>query len=296
MELLNERIRAAITAAQKGALINTALAVIKVLAGILGNSYALIADGIESGADVISSLIVWRGLSISRREATDTYQFGYGRAETISGSIAAIMLLGAAVAVFIAALREILIPHHLPNILTLPILAAVIVIKELLFRYVVDVSDETESSALKSDAWHHRSDAITSAAAFIGISIALLGGPGWEPADDYAALLCSFVIGYTGIGMLRRSVAELMDRAPDAQLLDQMRSAAEAVPGVRLIEKLSARKSGLTYFVDMHVHADPNLSLFDAHVLSGKVKSAVKSAVPAVRNVLIHMEPDVQVR
>ena len=291
MERLNDRVRAAITAAQKGALINTALVVTKILAGIIGNSYALIADGIESGADVISSLIVWRGLSISRREATDTYQFGYGRAETISGAIAAIMLLGAAVGVFIVALREIVTPHHLPHILTLPLLAAIIIIKELLFRYVINVSDETESSALTSDAWHHRSDAITSAAAFFGISIALLGGPGWESADDYAAIVCAFVIGYTGIGMLRRSVAELMDRAPEEHVLAQMRCAAESVEGVLLVEKLSARKSGLTYFVDMHVHADPSMSLHEAHILSGKVKSAVKAALPSVQNVLIHMEP-----
>ncbi|MBN8547854.1 MAG: cation transporter [Deltaproteobacteria bacterium] len=279
------------SAAQKGVLVNAALVVTKILGGIIGNSYALIADGIESGADVVSSLIVWRGLSISRREATDTYQFGYGRAETISGAIAAIMLLGAAIGVLIVAWREILTPHHLPHPMTLPLLAGVIIVKELLFRYVIDVSDETESSALKSDAWHHRSDALTSAAAFIGISIALLGGPGWESADDYAAIVCAFVIGATGIGMLRRSAAELMDRAPEASVLSQMRTAAESVPGVVLIEKLSARKSGLTYFVDMHVHADGAMSLHDAHILSGMVKTAVRAAVPAVQNVLIHMEP-----
>lgn len=292
MEPLNDRIRAAITAAQKGALINTILAVTKVIAGILGHSYALIADGIESAADVVSSLVVWRGLSISKREATEDYQFGYGRAETLSGAVAALMLIGAAIAIFLASLREILVPHHLPHPITLPILVIVIITKELLFRYAVDVSDATESSALRSDAWHHRSDALTSAAAFIGISVAVLGGPGWEPADDWAALLCAFVIGYTGVKMLRGSAAELMDRAPDDALIEKMRCAAQQVEGVRLVEKLFARKSGLVYFVDMHVHADAQMSLFDAHELSGKVKSAVKTAVPAVKNVLIHMEPD----
>lgn len=291
MQPLHERIGTAISAAQKGVLINTVFVVVKILAGIIGNSYALIADGIESAADVVSSLIVWRGLSISKRGATESYHFGYGRAETVSGAIVAIMLLGAAVGVFIVALREIVTPHHLPELFTLPILAGVIITKSFLFRHVSDVSEETDSSALKGDAWHHRSDAITSAAAFIGIAIALIGGPGWEPADDYAALICALVIGVTGVTLLRQSFAELMDKAPDEAIIALIRNAADGVDGVRLVEKISARKSGLAYWVDMHVHADPELTLFDAHILSGKVKTAVRTALPMVQGVMIHMEP-----
>ncbi len=292
MTELDQRVRAAVSAAQRGALINAGLVLIKVITGIIGNSYALIADGIESGADVISSLIVWRGLSIAKRGASEDYHFGYGRAETVSGVIVGLMLLGAAVAISIVAVREIITPHHLPELFTLPVLVAVVITKEILYRSVAEVSEETESSALKGDAWHHRSDAITSAAAFIGISIGLWGGPGWEPADDFAALFCALVITITGWRLVRASFAELMDRAPDQAFLSELRTAAASVPEARHIEKVFARKSGLVYFVDLHVHADPTLSLREAHIVSGKVKTAVRRALPSVHGVMVHMEPD----
>lgn len=291
MDPFDQRIRLATRAAQRGALVNAFLVIVKIVTGVLGNSYALIADGIESGSDVLSSLIVWRGLAISKRGPSEKYHFGYGRAETVAGLLVALMLLTAGVGILIAAVREVLTPQHLPELFTLPILLIVIAVKEVLFRTVTRVSDETESSALETDAWHHRSDAITSAAAFIGISIAIVGGPGWESADDYAAIICAFVIGYTAVNLLKKSLAELMDRAPSRELVDRIRSAATAVQGVKLIEKIFARKSGLTYFVDLHVHADPGMSLHDAHILSGKVKTAVRNAIPAVRGVMVHMEP-----
>jgi cation diffusion facilitator family transporter len=182
-------------------------------------------------------------------------------------------------------------PHHLPEFFTLPILVSVIVIKELLFRFVSKVGNEVDSSALKGDAWHHRADAITSLAAFIGISVALIGGPGWEPADDYAALVCAFVIGSTGLNLLRRSVAELMDRAPDETILNQIRKVASSVSGVKLVEKILARKSGLNYLVELHIHADPLMSLHDAHILGGTVKTQLRRQLPAIGAVTIHMEP-----
>ncbi len=291
MDFRQQRIASAISATQKGILVNAVLVVIKIVTGVVGSSYALIADGIESGSDVLSSLIVWRGLIISKREATDEYHFGYGRAETVAGAIVAIFLFAAAIGVFVAAVREIQTPHHLPAFFTLPILLMVVAVKEILFRFVSRVSSETESSALKGDAWHHRSDAFTSLAALIGISLALIGGPGWEPADDYAALFCALVIAFTGYSLLKRSLAELMDRAPDEGMIEEIRKAANSVEDVKLVEKIMARKSGVVYFVDLHIHADPQMSLFDAHILSGKVKTRIKRALPAVQGVMVHMEP-----
>lgn len=288
----SQRVHLAIRTALQGMLINTFLVVLKVLAGIIGNSYALIADGIESGADVFSSLIVWRGLHVSKRDADDEYHFGYGKAETLSGAIVSLMLIGASIAVFILSIREIITPHHLPAKFTLFILIFVFVVKYLLSKRVMKISDDVQSSALKGDAWHHRSDAITSLAAFIGISVALIGGPGWEPADDYAALLCAFIIGWNGIKLLKSSINELMDKAPDDQILQTVTEAASSVPGVTMVEKVLARKSGLSFFIAMHVHADPEISLKAAHILSGMVKTAVKKAVPQVHDVLVHMEPD----
>jgi len=148
-----------------------------------------------------------------------------------------------------------------------------------------------ESTAVQADAWHHRSDAITSAAAFVGIAVALVGGPGWEPADDWAALVASAIIFANGIRVLRPAVADLMDRAPDERVVDRIAAAARSIAEVRLVEQLKVRKHGLAYYVDIHVQADPAMSLHDAHVLSGRVKSAIRAAVPAVAGALVHMEP-----
>ena len=291
MESLQAKIALGIRAAQLGLLVNAALAVVKVLAGLLGNSYALIADGVESGADIFSSLIVWRGLKISGRSADEEFHFGYGKAESLASAIVALMLLGAALGVAIAAMREVVTPHHLPEPFTLVVLIAVIGIKETLFRRTIDVGNETESSAVRADAWHHRSDAITSIAALVGISIALIGGNGWESADDYAALLSSLVIGWNGWRLLRPAVSDLMDKAPDRDFLDHTIGVAAAVEGVLGIEKVAARKVGLGYFIDIHVQALPELSLYDAHILGGKVKSRLKSSIPSILGVLVHMEP-----
>jgi cation diffusion facilitator family transporter len=277
--------------AQVGMLVNAALAAIKLLAGVLGSSYALIADGVESTADIFSSLIVWGGLRIASRSADDDYPFGYGKAEPIAAAVVGLMLIAAAIGIAIESVREIRVPHHAPAPFTLAVLVGVVLVKEVLYRRVFRVGADVGSTAVKADAWHHRSDAITSAAAFVGISIALIGGPGWEPADDWAALLASTVIAYNGIAALRPAVADLMDRAPGEAMLARVSAAAMGVRGVCAIEKLKVRKAGLGYWVDLHVQADPRLPLEEAHVLSGMVKSAIRQAVPEVAGALIHMEP-----
>ena len=277
--------------AQAGMLLNMVLAVVKVLAGLIGHSYALIADGIESAADIFGSLIVWSGLRVARRSADNAYPFGYGKAEALAAAAVGLMLVGAAIGISIEAIREILIPHHAPAPFTLVVLVGVVLIKELFFRRVQRAAVASGSTAVRADAWHHRSDAITSLAAFIGISIALIGGPGWEQADDWAALLAACVIVYNGVQVMRPALQELMDRAPGAPLLTRVAHAAPSVTGVLATEKLKMRRAGTAYYVDLHVQADPTLSLHQAHILSGMVKSAIRSAVPEVSGVLIHMEP-----
>ncbi len=280
-----------IRSAQLGLVVNTLLAMTKLVAGVLGNAYALVADAVESTADIFSSLIVWGGLQIATRQADDDYPFGYGKAEPLAATVVSLLLIGAAAGITVEALREIRTPHHTPAPFTLIVLVGVIVVKEVLFRRVLKVSDEVRSTAVKADAWHHRSDAITSAAAFIGISIALLGGPGWESADDWAALAAAGVIVINAIMLLRPAIGDLMDKSPGAHLLERIGDAARGTPEVRHIEKLKVRKAGLQYYVDLHVQADPALSLHDAHILSGRVKTAIRAAVPEVAGVLIHMEP-----
>lgn len=285
------RVRKSIRTTQVGLLTNTALAIVKVIAGIAGHSQALIADGIESTADVCSSLVVWSGLRISARSADDDYPFGYGKAEPLSALAVGLLLMLAALMIAVESVRQILTPHLTPRPFTLVVLVAVVLIKEVLFRRVIRVGADVGSTAVQADAWHHRSDAITSAAAFVGISVALIGGPGWEAADDWAALLASVIIVYNAIGVIRPATQDLMDRAPGEEMISRVAAAAAAVPGVSAIEKLKVRKAGMGYYVDLHVQADPAMPLHAAHVLSGMVKSAIREAVPEVTGALIHMEP-----
>src|SRR5262245_24851532 len=283
-----------IRAAQLGILTNALLALTKLLAGVVGNSYALVADAIESGTDIFSSLIVMGGLHIARRDPTEEYPFGFGRAETLATAVVALMLVGAAATIAIQAVREILTPHHLPAPWTLAVLAVVVVVKWLISRRVEKVGSEIDSTAVKADAWHHLSDAVTSTAAFIGISIALWGGPGWEPADDWAALVAAAVIAWNGIAILRTALRDLMDAAPGGEIAGEIRSVAGNVPDVLAIEKLQVRRSGMNYHAAIHVQARPSMPLSEAHALGGRVKAAIQQALPQVTRVLVHMEPFVE--
>lgn len=286
-----EHVERGIRSAQLGVLVNAGLALTKLLAGIIGHSYALVADGIESVADIFSSLIVWGGLHLAGREPDEEYPFGYGKAEPLAGAVISIMLLGAALVIALAAIREIHTPHHAPAPWTLAVLLIVVGVKWFLSRRVDAVGTEVRSTAVQADARHHLSDAITSTAAFLGISIALVGGPGWESADDWAALAAAAVIAYNGVSILRPALSDLMDRMPGPEIVDRVTDAAKSVSGVLAVEKLAVRKAGLVFYVDIHVQADPEMRLDAAHILSGKVKTSIRSAIPDVAGVLVHMEP-----
>jgi cation diffusion facilitator family transporter len=275
--------------ARFGLLVNGSLALVKFLAGILGNSHALIADAVESFADLFSSLVVWGGLRLSARDADRAYHFGYGKAEPLSTAVVGLMLVAAALAISIESVREIRTPHHVPAPFTLIVLVLVIAVKEALFRFTRRGARELGSDLVAADAWHHRSDAITSAFAFVGIGAALLTRAAW--ADDVAALCAAVVIFVNGIRIMRPAVQDLLDRAPDPEVLASVESVARGVTGVCHTEKLRARKSGTRYLFEIHVQADPALSLHEAHQLGHRVKSAIRRGVPAVGDVLVHMEP-----
>ncbi|HEX6249948.1 MAG TPA: cation diffusion facilitator family transporter [Gemmatimonadaceae bacterium] len=281
----------AVRSALLGLSVNLLLAVGKGVAGVLGNAYVLVADAVESSTDVFSSLIVWRGVSVAGRPPDDEHPYGHGKADAIAAAIVALFLLGAAIGIILVAIREIRSPHSLPATFTLYVSVGVVVIKELLYRRVVSVGDAVGSAALYADAWHHRADAITSAAAVLGIGLALLGGPGWETADDWAAIVAAGVVAVNGGRTLVRAVRELMDTAPAPEVRAAIAAAAMQVSGVMAIEKLRVRGTTGSCSVDLHVQTDPALPLREAHILSGRVKSAIRAAVPAVASVLIHIEP-----
>jgi cation diffusion facilitator family transporter len=288
---VSDAVNRGVRAAKAAILVNATLAIIKLVAGLYGHAYALTADAVESSVDIFASTMVMGGLRLSARDPDEQFPFGYGRAEPLAAAVVALMILVAALGIAIEAIREIRTPHHTPAPWTLLVLVAVVITKWILARRVHAVGAEIGSTAVKSDAGHHMSDALTSAAAFVGISIALVGGPGWEPADDWAALFAAGIIAFNGVNMIRPALDDLMDRTPGADLLAAVRRAAESVAGVLATEKLAARKSGLGYRVTIHVQADPALSLHEAHILGGKVKGAIIAAVPTVQYVLVHMEP-----
>jgi len=281
----------AVRAPLAGVVINGILAIVKISAGLLGNSYALVADGIESTSDILSSLIVWSGLRVSLRPADEKHPYGYGKAESLAGIAGSASLLLSAALIAWQSVREILTPHHLPHWSTLLVLIAVVVTKESLARWMSKRGRQVESTALETDAWHQRADALTSLAAFIGISIALLGGPGYEPADDWAALAACGVIAFTGIRLLKVSIQDILDRSPPAEVEKAVRDAALRVPGVLAIEKCRIRKSGLKYLVDIHVQVAGEASVREGHAIGGRVRSALKKSPLRIADALVHIEP-----
>lgn len=289
--MVNSATRRSIRWAQAGLLINAVLVLVKLIAGIVGHANALVADAVESSADIFSSLIVWMGLSIAARPADEDHPYGHGKAEPLAAAVVSLMLLGAAVGISILAIREIRTPHHLPSPFTLFVAAGVIAVKEILYRRVSRVGKDVGSTAVTADAWHHRADAISSLAAFIGISIALIGGRGWEAADDWAALVAAILVAVNGVRTLRPAISGLMDEAPDTTVKVRAMEAACSVDGVIRVENLKLRRSGLGFYVDLHVQADPVISLEDAHEIAARVKYAILDAIPTAVNVLVHMEP-----
>jgi len=274
-----------------GVAVNTALALVKIMAGVLGNSYALIADGIESTSDIITSLVVWGGLRVASLPANQKHPYGYGKAEALTGMLTSVALIAAAILIAIQSMREILTPHHLPHWSTLIVLVLVVVIKEAMARWVGHAGEKNDSTSLQADAWHHRSDALTSLAAFVGISIGLIGGKGYEPADDYAALVACLVILFSGIRLLTIAVGDILDIAPSREFEEKVRKLASEVAGVKAVEKCRIRKSGTAYFVELHLQVDENATVREGHQIGGKVRAMLRQSPLRIADVHIHIEP-----
>ena len=279
-----------------GIIASIILATIKAIAGVIGNSYALIADAIESASDVFTSIIVLTGLKIAKRPADDTHPYGHGKAEPFAGVMVATALFIAAIIIIIQSLHEIITPHHAPAPFTLIVLVVVVITKEFLFRFIIKVGNSVDSVAVKNDAWHHRSDAITSGAAFIGIAIALIGGPGYEEADDYAALCASAIIIFNAYRLFKPALFEIMDAAPSPDVINKVIETSLNVDGVVAIDKCFARKMGFQYYIDMHVIVDGNISVHKGHEISHEVKDKLVDSFQNISDVLIHIEPATEER
>ncbi len=274
-----------------GFTINSILGAAKLVAGVLGHSDALIADAIESFADLFAAVIVWRGVCIAAKPADAEHPYGHGKAEPLAAAGIGTLLLLAAAGIGLHAFREFLDPRRGPEPFTLAVLIAVVGIKECLFRWVQSQARLSGSRAVESDAWHHRSDAITSLAAAIGITVALVGGNAWSQAEDVAAIVAAGIIAWNGWRILRPALEELMDTQPSPEVLAQIHQAASAVASVNCIQKVLVRRMGNRLLVDMHVHVHPLMTVEHSHRIAHQVKDVVRQAVPPVLDVLIHIEP-----
>ena len=276
----------------RGIALNAVLAVVKFAGGVFGHTYALIADAAESMLDILSSLLVWAGFRVAARPPDANHPYGHGKAEPLTALGVALFVFLMAGWVAAHAVREITTPHQGPAWWTLVVLAGVIVAKIWFSRRMGAAGAKVGSTALGIEAMHHWSDALTSAAAFVGISIALWGGKGWETADDWAALFACGLIAFNGFGMFTKALGDVMDTAAPKKLEGEIRGLALAVPGVRALDKVRVRKSGLSHLVDIQVRVDGELSVREGHAIAHAVKDVLLASAPhSISDVTVHIEP-----
>jgi len=283
--------KTAVRATQISIVGNTALAIIKWLAGYFGNSYALIADAIESTADIFSSIFVLLGIKYANKPADKNHPYGHGRIEPLVTFIVVGFLIVSATVIAYESVDNIRTPHEAPKAFTLYILGAIIIWKEISYHLVMRKAKLTKSTALQADAWHHRSDAITSVAAFIGISIALIMGDGYESADDWAALLAAFIILYNSYRILKPALGEIMDKDMYGDMEQDVCKFARTIDGVLNTDKCHVRKTGMTYYIDLHIIVDKNITVKQGHDIAHNLKDKIKEDMPEIADILIHVEP-----
>jgi cation diffusion facilitator family transporter len=285
------RAEASATLVLRGITLNFVLALVKFAGGFLGGTYALVADGMESLLDVFSSALVWAGFRVAARPPDDDHPYGHGKAEPLAAMAVALFIFAAAAWIAFHAINEIRTPHRAPHWATLPLLAAIVTVKWWFSRRVAKAGEAEGSTGLGAEAWHHYSDALTSAAAFVGIAIAVTCGAGFEAADDWAALLACGVIVFNGVAIFNRALADVMDTAVPLAFENEVRAVAGAVAGVRGLEKCRVRKSGLSHLVDIHVEVNPVLTVSEGHDIAHAVQDALLRSALHITDVSVHIEP-----
>jgi cation diffusion facilitator family transporter len=286
---LQELYRQCRRAALWGVGLGLALGALKLVGGVFGHSEALIADAVHSFGDALTASAVWISLLWAQRPADREHPYGHTRVEAVAGSNVALLLILSGLGMGWEAITTFGEASQKPELYTLAIAAVSILLKEALFRYESNVARRTGSSAVRAAAWDHRLDAIGSLAVLIGLAISIWGG--WREADHVAALAVALVVLWAGGALLWDSVQELMDRQAEPVILDEVRREALAVPGVRGVEKLLARKTGLEYLVDIHIEVDADASVREGHAVGHAVKDRLTANIVTVKDVLVHIEP-----
>jgi len=273
-----------------GTAINVMLVGLKIVVGLSTGSIALLADGIHSTSDIATDLAVIGGIRLAARPADSSHPYGHGRYETLAGGAVVAALI--AVGVFIAWRAGSDLYAHalsLPGVGVLIVALVSIIAKEWIYRRTLSVAQRLKSTALHANAWHHRSDALSSVAVLLGGAGGLLG---WGHADQVAGIVVGLMVVGAGARTVRGVLHELLEGSLSSVEIEAIQSAVESVEGVRNFHKLRARSVGRETFVDLHVLVDPDLSLLAAHYISMKVEDAVRSACSHPINVTVHVEPD----
>jgi len=278
-------------AAVLGLMVNLLLGILKLIGGIVGHSFALIADAVNSIGDVISTVVVLVALKVAQRPADAEHPYGHTRAEGIAASNVALLIIVSALFVGWEAIGRISGPRNIPALWTLLIAGANVLIKEGLYRYKIRVGRRTGSAAITANAWDHRSDAFCSLSVLVGLAAIRLGGPQYIWADEVASLVVAAAIVWSGVQLFRSSASDLMDVQADSDLVNEIRTAAMSVAGVKNVETLWVRKSGLEFFADIHIEVDQQLTVAEGHRIGHQVKDRLLAEFSSLRDVLVHLEP-----
>jgi cation diffusion facilitator family transporter len=291
---VNRRIDTGFKVVLWGIALNVVLCAIKAITGYVGNSYALVADAIESGGDILTSAVLYFGLKTAVRRPDENHPYGHGKAEPAAALFVSLILFASALLIVYNSVHYIVTPHQVPQAYTLIILGGVIVLKEILFRVMKREGKRTHSMALGGEAQHHRADAVTSLAAFVGIAIALWKGKGYESADDWAALVAACFILYNAFNVFRPAFMELMDTAQPTDMVNDIKQLAAQVQGVSGVEKCFIRKMGFYFYVDIHIEVPGHISVKEGHAIAHNVRDYIIELRPMVADVLTHIEPAVE--
>ncbi|HVX59368.1 MAG TPA: cation diffusion facilitator family transporter [Pirellulales bacterium] len=287
----DELYQLAARAARLGLLVNLALGVAKLAGGLLSGSFALVSDAVNSLGDAVTSMVVLFAFRVAQRPPDAEHPYGHSRAEAIAAANVALFIVLSALMIGWEAGRRSMAVHPTPPAWTLWLAAVNVAIKEGLYRYKMAVGLRTGSTLMMANAWDHRSDALCSLAVFVGLGLAIWGGPAFHLADEMAALVVAAAIVWSGVRLFRQSASELMDVQANEQFVEQVRRAARSVGGVQGVEKLWLRKSGLEYFADIHIQVSPQITVAAGHEIGHRVKDRLLDEFASLRDVLVHLEP-----
>lgn len=281
-----------------GALVNIVLTVAKLLAGIFGMSAAMVADGVHSLSDLLSDLVVLIFTHVSSKDKDRKHAFGHGKFETMATLIVSVILAVVAYRLMVNGVKSIVdiaTGEMLPEPRYIALIAAVvsIIAKEILYQWTVKVGKKTNSTVVIANAWHHRSDALSSIGSLIGIGGAIILGDEWTMLDPIASCVISVAIAITAVRIAIPSLAELLETSLPENIENQIIKTASEVAGVRDIHELKTRRNGISVIIDAHIVVDPSMTIVEAHDIATKVEEALMAEFGKETQVNIHVEPDI---